>query len=622
MGKRIRAIIISVTLIICGLYYSGPGKESYPFYGDSMGYYMYLPSVLIYHNLKAVDWLPEDKHFDHTVRFYLSEHRREGRWSPKGYLLIKYTYGVAAMELPFFLAAHGWEKMTGGSADGYSASYRYAVKASSIFYGLLGLLLLYEVLRRLFGSTPAVVGVCAVLLGTNLFWFVLHQSGMAHVPLFFLYSLLIYATMRVHERPATKWFVIGGLTAGLITVMRPTDILCLAIPGLYGVWGVESLRAKLRFLRENVRGIAVFAISFVPPLLPQMIYWKKFAGSFLYYSYTNERFNWREPKIIEGLFHFNNGWLAYTPLMALALVGLLLYRRIREVSLVSYLLLPAYIYVVYSWYCYNYINGLGSRPMIHMYPLLAIPLTALLVAAWQRGVVLKAVVALLVLFCISINISYSLQQARGILFSEESTGVYNMHMLYKMHATYGDLVTNDVKQVQPRPETMERVQTLACANNEDSTSDHYMADPTGRSQYIYRQHADEEYYPGIIKVKYDPARFAGAGWIKCSGRFLAVQHFSYFRHLMTLEIKNNRGKAWWWGCRIDDKIGLTEPGVPESEFNFGHCELNKWGEIYYYVKLPKDIQAGDELWLDVWNIGKMEMWIDDLCLEVCREKRS
>lgn len=616
-----RNIILFVTLGLCTWYFAFFGKESYPFYGDAMGYYMYLPSSLIYHNLKAIDWLPPDKHFDHNVRYYLAEHRREGHYSPRGYLTIKYTYGIAAFELPFFLAAHMYEKFIGGNPDGYCLSYRYMVKASSIFYAWLGVLLLYATLRRFFNDTASMAGACLTLIGTNLFWFALHQSGMAHVPLFLLYAALLYATIRLHEHPLKRWFALAGFAAGLITIIRPTDVLCLLIPLFYGVSDLASARQKLSFLKGNLTGLAIFAVSFVPPIIPQMIYWKKFTGSFLYYSYKGEKFNWTEPRIIAGLFHFNNGWLVYTPLMALALLGLVLYRRIKPVSWLSYIFVPAYIYIIYSWYCYNYINGLGSRPMVNIYPLLAIPFTAMLVYLWEKPLVVRALLLAFVLCCISLNVSYCIQQERGILWSEESNATYNLHMLFKLRANYKDLVVNDVQELQPDESKIEKVATLHCTTNEDSTSDHYVADPTGRSKYIYRQHADEEYYPGIIKAVYDPPSFGGASWIKCSGRFYCVQHFSYFRHLMTLVIKNNRGKEWWWGCRIDNKIGLTEPGVPAEEFNFNHCELNKWGYVYYYVRVPKDIQPGDELWLDVWNIGKMEMWIDDLCLELYRDKK-
>ncbi|MBL7691931.1 MAG: hypothetical protein JNM41_10085 [Flavipsychrobacter sp.] len=61
----LRRFVVGITLLFSAWFLAFYGKESYPFNGDAMGYYMYLPSTFIYHNLKALDWLPEDHKFDY-----------------------------------------------------------------------------------------------------------------------------------------------------------------------------------------------------------------------------------------------------------------------------------------------------------------------------------------------------------------------------------------------------------------------------------------------------------------------------------------------------------------------------------------------------------------------------
>lgn len=617
MYGMLRRFVVGITLLFSAWFFAFYGKESYPFNGDAMGYYMYLPSTFIYHNLKALDWLPEDHKFDYRVRFYLSELRREGLYTPAGYLIDKYTYGVAALELPFFLAAHAYEKLIGGNPDGYSASYVTAVWVATFFYAFAGLLLLYHILARLYSKSLAVAGTVLIFTGTNLFWFTVGQAGMAHVPLFFLYSLLLYTTMLLHERPRKWLFVFAGLAAGAITIIRPTDIICLLIPLLYNVYDSRTVRAKLQFLRGQLMGVLLFTVSFVVPLLPQMVYWKKFAGSFLYYSYSKETFHWNDPHIADGLFSFGNGWFVYTPLMLVALAGLVCYRRMKPTAWTTWLILPVYVYVVYSWHCYNYINGLGSRPMIHLYPLLAIPLTALLQWALSRGTVAKATLAGLVVLFSAVNISYSIQQAKGILFSEESNATYNLNMLFHTRATYADLVMMDVKEVQPSERQLQKVATLVCVTHEDS-NDHHIPDPTGQSRFVFRMPAGEEYYRHLIKVPYSKAVFGNARYIKCSGRFSCPQHYTYYKHLLKLDIITSDKRLLWWGCRIDNKIGLTEANAPLSEFHIYHCDLNKWGRIWFYVPIPAGLEEGDLVRLDIWNIGWQEMLLDDICLELYR----
>ncbi len=618
--NRTTKLLGVISIIVCSWFYMSDGYDSYPFYGDSMGYYMYLPTTFIYHSHKALDWLPEDKHFDYSIHNYLRSLREGGEWSAKGFLVNKYTYGVAAMELPFFVIAHIYEKLTGGEANGYSASYRYMLKTSSIVYGILGILLLYRVLTSFFDKDTATRTVLVLLMGTNLFWFVFFQAGMAHVPLFFLYTLLLYLTIRLHKQPTMMRFVLTGLCAGLITIIRPVDILCLLIPLLYQVYSKESFRAKLAFIKTNVKGVLSGCFAFILPLLPQILYWKMLTGSYVYYSYGEESFHWLLPKILEGIFSFSNGWLIYSPVMVFSLIGIFLYRLQKPVIWIVLTLLPMYVYIIYCWHTPTYINGLGSRPMIHMYPLLAIPLGAFIKYFSKKGVAPKLVVSLFFFFFIALNISYSIQSSRGVLVSEESNAAYNLRMLFRLRPRYEDLVTYDVPHCQPDYGQLKKVATLVCNDYEHMEFSHCETDTSGRGKYVYHMAADEEYHPGTIKVLYSKERFRDATWLKCSGYFLCTKQYQYYKHLLTLGIQRNEETICWNGLKIDNKIGLG--GVYDSRKNYSlnHMLLNSWGYVYYFVKIPDNIHDGDKITLDVWNIGKQDLYIDNLCLELYRDK--
>ncbi len=620
MNRIVTKVLVVVSVIFCTWYFASYGKESYPFYGDSMGYYMYLPCTFIYHNNDSIYALPQDKPFDAAIKGYLKTVRDAAKPTPTGHFIHKYTYGIAAMELPFFCIAHAYEKVTGGGATGYSASYRYLLKLSSLVYALLGIWMLYRILASFFDKHLSVAGTLVILMGTNLFWFTFHQPGMAHGPLFFLYGLLIYTTILIHRQTRVSLFAIAGFAAGLITIIRPTDIICLVIPLLYDVYSKVSLKQKMAMLKANYRGVVVFIVAVIVPVLPQMIYWKMFTGSFLYYSYEQETFNWLHPRVIEGLFSFTNGWLVYSPVMLFSLVGLVCFRQIRSLAWAIYIILPVYIYIVYSWHCFNYINGLGSRPMIHLYPLLAIPLTAFIKYLSQRRVYIKAIFLVLFLFCVSLNLSYCLQKARGILNSEESNAAYNLHTLFKMNADYNDMVLYDTEQLQPEGRSVERIAVLGCQDHEDSISDRHIPDPTGKSRYVYRMPDDAEYYPETVVVKVNKEQFKNAVWLKCSGMFYCPKAPGYFSHLLTVDVRRDNQSMLWKSCKIDRKIGLAEPGTDRRSITFDHFEKDKWGYVYYFVKIPEGIRDGDEIRMDVWNIGKQEILFDNLCLEIYRKK--
>ena len=621
MLRIVARITLIASLIIASWYFIAFGKDTYPFYGDAMGYYMYLPTTFIYHNFTSMERLPEKTvHFDYLISLHLEKMRNESPKSPKGYIVDKYTYGVAALEMPFFLIAHGYEKIAGRPATGYSFAYKAMLKCSALFYALFGLILVYKTLNFFFSKDYSLIGTTVIFIGSNLFWFTLYQAGMSHVPLFFLYALLLYTTILLHQRPKPFLFVLAGFTAGLITLIRPTDVICLLIPLLYNVYNTETIKQKAALIKTNKKSILFAAIVFVLPMIPQMIYWKTVAGSYIYYSYENEHFNWLQPRVWEGLFSFSNGWLAYSPVMVFSIIGILMYRKIKPFIFILLTLLPIYIYVIYSWYCYNYINGLGSRPMLHMYPLLALPLTALIARVSESKLYWKVITVFLFVFFIGVNITYSIQQAKRILFSEESGMTYNLHMLFKTTANYNDLVINDIQQLQPNTNMLEKVQTLECHNYDDSLNNRYEADTTKKSKYVYHMHNDDEYHPDNITINYNKAIFKDARWLQCSGDFLCRQHYSYLRHLLTLEIRKGDNISSWVALKIDNKIGLTEPDATPDEFTFDHCELNKWGHLYFFYKIPANLHDGDRIRMDVWNIGKQELYFDNLCLELYRDK--
>ena len=607
--KFLNSVILGLTIAIASLFFFFNGYKSATLYSDALGYYMYLPPTLIYHNHKALNNLPQDRGISSFI--FANLNTMNEQQTPKGYTLNQYTYGVDFMELPFFLVADMYEKVTGKYANGFSQSYVALLKISSLVYGILGLILVYKILKNYFTDTQALLTTCALFAGTNLFWFMLYQAGMSHVPLFFLYGLLIYLSIKMHREPKLYLFAAAGLAAGMITIIRPTDILCLIIPLFYNIYDKETLLEKVRFIKQNLKGIVLFAAVFFLPFIPQMIYWKIVSGSYLYYSYGHQSFDWRHPKIIEGLFYFSNGWLPYSPVMIFSLAGMFLFSTVKRWFVSLWLLLPLYIYVIYSWYCYNYINGLGSRPMIHMYPLLAIPFAAEVQFIGKKQIVFKWLFGIVCLFFIALNISYCMQQSKEIISSEESNWEFQRSMLFRMHLGYNDLVARDVAEPQPAEKKIKRICTLACKTFDDSTSDHLIKDTTGASRYVYRM--GEEEYGDVVMVKYSRAQFGEAKWFKCSGKFMYTQAPDYFKHLLVLDIPNKL----WKSCKIENKInGGDSSFYKMNDVKLEYSQVNKWGYVYYYVRVPAGLQDGDDIKLFVWNIGKRPLYMDDICLEL------
>ncbi|QNA43778.1 hypothetical protein [Lacibacter sediminis] len=607
MGKTSTNILLACTILISCLFYFIQGRKSLVFYGDALGYYLYLPTAFIYNNTGHPETLPTDNGIDPIVTNYVTDMYAQSGKSAKGYFVNQYTYGTAFFELPFFTVAHVIAKLTNGEANGFSKTYSNAIRFSSIAYLLLGLFFLFRSLLLFVDRNTAIITTCIVLIGTNLFWFSFYQSGMAHNLLFFLYALLLFLTIRVHQKPSLLLFVVTGLTAGFISIIRPSDILCLLIPVMYGIYNRASFTEKVQFIRKNAVYIGIAALCFLLPIIPQMLYWKKYGGSFFYDSYVNQKFDFLHPHIFEGLFGFKNGWLAYTPIMFFAFVGLVFAKRFRKVQLLFLTLLPLYIYIIYSWWCYNYINGFGSRPMIHLYPLLAIPL-ATLINTSTKQIVMQVSLWVLLLFCCFVNIKQSTQQAKREMWSEESNATFNLQTLFKSRLSYNDLVVMDCGDRQPHASSLPAQKSMAEINPYDSI----------QQKDFIRMSEQEEFAPVSLQY-FTAAKDITTSYIKASGTFNAPEQiYDWYRYqLMVLTVTRNGEVLLWKAVKINNKIGLADSScLKHPRIELRHTDLNQWGPVHFFAPLSFKLQTGDEVKVLVWNLARKPLLIKNLKLEL------
>lgn len=588
------------------------------FYGDSMGYYVYLPATFIYHNLQDMDQLPPEDSLGAGIYSYVSEMKAVSVSLGEQHWVNQYTYGVALLEAPFFLAAHIYEKLLGQSATGYSSTYNNAIVFSSLIYTLLGLWLIFLVIKRKFGPVIAAITCTLILLGTNLFWFAFWQGGMSHTPLFFLYAALVYLTIKLHEQPKRKYFLLIGFIMGLITVIRPTDILVLLIPLLYNVYSKKTLQDKIKLIKANSRYIWLAVLIFFIPIIPQLLYWQITTGQLVYYSYGEQSFNWKHPKLIQGLFYFKNGWLPYAPVMLFALAGILMFRKNRQWLAVFFTLIPVYCYIIYSWWCYTYINGFGSRPMIHLYPLLAIPLASFTWLVARGNFVIKLAYGALCIFIISVIYSLCGLQTQFFFKSEVANAAYYMGMIYKDRLNYDNLVEMDVEELQPNEEKLVKIKTIARADFDDSLNNHFVPDPEDTG-YAYHMWEGQEYTDEGIMLTYSKNEFKDAKWLKCSGRFMVTDYAEHIPHKLVCTITDGNGELIKWsGCGIDNKIGLVDSTCEHvnDKYTYMHYEYWIWSTIYFYTKIPCDIDENCTIKLTMWNQPKKQVFMDDFKIEL------
>jgi len=141
--------------------------------------------------------------------------------------------------------------------------------------------------------------------------------------MFTVFAFLVYICLLPKWSTTSSWSnsIKLGLLTGLIILVRPSNIVVVLIPLLWGVTGVENFKAKLQLFFKNRYRIISAALVALLVFGLQIIYWKSVTGDLLYYSYGDEGFFFLHPHILDGLLSYRKGWLIYTPVMLFALFG-------------------------------------------------------------------------------------------------------------------------------------------------------------------------------------------------------------------------------------------------------------------------------------------------------------
>lgn len=355
MARRIAVwlALVIACILTTTLYHDGNRKNGV-LWSDQEGYYIYLPATFI-SGFDSTGCVSGCNTID----------------TPNGpRLFTKYTYGVALLQAPFFLAAHVLSPLLGFPQDGRSVPYVWSVMLAAVFYMLAGISLILSLLRdanysKVISYTVAV----GILLGTNLFYYTFREAGMSHVYSFFLIALIVFASLRIRSSRSWKWQITLAVALAFSVLIRPTNIIAVLIPIL---WNSNSFSFG-SLIKQ--RWLSVFPIVLVLVFIPQLLYWKMVTGSYIFYSYENEGFtNWNSPHMFDVLLSHQNGWLIYSPILLTAFLGIILMiKRNDKRWIAPMVVLTLATYIFGSWWAWWFGGAYGHRCYVDFLPLLAVP---------------------------------------------------------------------------------------------------------------------------------------------------------------------------------------------------------------------------------------------------------
>ncbi len=443
----IACCIICIVLIQYRVTNSGihTGKPLKVTVWDAFGYYVYLPAIFIYHDYKELKWLPEtDKKYAVTGGDgYQAQKLENGNYT------FKYLGGVAIMEIPFFVIGHYIAKQTGYPPDGFSAPYQYSLGFGALFYCFLAILLLRKILLYYFRDFTVSITLLLVCLATNFIQYAAIDNGQSHAYIFLLYSLILYATLKWHQKPGIVLASLIGYITGLATISRPTEAIMLFIPLLWNTHTKEAAREKWQLVRQNKSHIACAAIFGFVGILPQLIYWKFSTGSFIYdvgskWEFLNPHFR--------VLFGWEKGWFIYTPVTIFFIIGMFFIKQFPfRKSVLWFCLLN--IYIIIAWHDWRYGGSYSTRALVQSYPVFALPLAAFIERI--RFNKWRIVVYIVFIYLLSVNLFQITQYCSTVLHYD------HMNRLY-----YGRIYLNP----NPSPADMSLLDNDEILNNENNYS--------------------------------------------------------------------------------------------------------------------------------------------------------
>ena len=433
----VACLLVCIVLLLFRLAYSdvlsGPPVKVTTW--DACGYYLYLPSTLIYHDCKDLKWLADvDKKYAVTGGDGYQAER-----CPNGNYVFKYLGGVALMELPLFGVGHWAAGHYGYPRDGFCAPYQYAIAFGVLLYCMLAIFLLRSVLLRWFKDATVAITLVMVCLATNLIEYVAIEGGQSHAFIFPLYALVLYTTMRWHRKPGIGWAVLTGYVIGLATISRPTEAIMLFIPLMWNTHTKKAAKAKWQMVKAHKAQVALAALGGLMGILPQLIYWRIVTGSFFYdvgskWDFLNPHFR--------VLFGFEKGWFIYTPVTVFFVAGMLFIKKFPfRKSVLWFCLLN--IYIIIAWNDWRYGGSYSTRALMQSYPVFALPFAAITEQINARK--WKVIFRLLLAYLLVVNLFQITQYNKTIIHFNDMNRPYYGRVYLNPHPTPADmsLLDND-----------------------------------------------------------------------------------------------------------------------------------------------------------------------------------
>lgn len=381
------AILLIVLLTTISLLFGRLFTTGSAIGGDAVYYFATLRSLAIDHDL---DFSEEYKYFHNQTSNFTGNLKIPNIPDPNPItkkLPAKYPIGTAILLMPFFFLAHILVIMlqTLGfnlQHDGYNIIYQTLSALGSLIYAFLGVIIIYQLGRKIFKEKIAFFGTMGIWLATPLIYYMTMEPLNSQPLSFFSVSLLFYLWFISRKNQKVYSWIILGLVGGLMSMVRYQDALFMLVPI------IDLLISKKIF--------NIFLLVFFAGLIGIFQLWANdyLFGSPFITSYTGIGFPYlTSPKIFYSLISFERGLLVWSPILIFSLIGL--YWFVKRFRLVGGLLVFSFLtqlYIVSSWADPSQGDSFGNRILLNSNLIFALGLMEFIKKIKKQKIILIAVI--------------------------------------------------------------------------------------------------------------------------------------------------------------------------------------------------------------------------------------
>src|SRR6267378_510002 len=356
-------------------------------HGDGVGYYAYARAPLIQHNLRfEEDWRHANLYFS-EARTLPGGQLNPNQYTETGYVGNLFSIGPAMLWTPFLLAAHATVLSATAlgahiPANGFSTPYILAMALGTSIYGFLGLLFSYSLARKYVEERWAFLSTLAIWGATSLPVYMYFNPAWSHAHSAFAVALFLWYWDRTRDcRTFLQWSLLGFLAGLILDVYFPNGVFLLLplIESILAYWNslhARDFRSIGPIFTANLSFTIAAMLAFLPTLITRSII---FGGFFRFGAYTAVPWDWGAPNWRLVLFSSEHGLLSWTPILALALLGLFFPpRAARSLTLYLAVAAAAFYYVISSYPYWHGMASFGNRFFISLTPVFVFGLALLL----------------------------------------------------------------------------------------------------------------------------------------------------------------------------------------------------------------------------------------------------